>query len=101
MPDDYPSTGTRAAAPLPRQPAGATRSVNVAEVVSEAEIGRLQVLVVAVCALVAILDGFDLQAIAFTGPVIARQWGIEATALGVIFSAAVAGMTLGAAFVGM
>jgi MFS transporter, AAHS family, 4-hydroxybenzoate transporter len=71
------------------------------EVVDQAPIGRLQVLVLAVCALVSILDGFDLQAIAFTGPVIARQWGIEATALGVIFSAALVGMTLGALFIGM
>src|SRR5262249_44867735 len=50
---------------------------------------------------VAILDGFDMQAIAFTGPVIARQWEIEATALGVIFSAALLGMTLGALLIGM
>ncbi|HEV8717845.1 MAG TPA: MFS transporter [Candidatus Binatia bacterium] len=101
MSDDHFSAGTRAAAPLPHRVAGVARSINVAEVVSEAEIGRLQVLVVAVCALVTILDGFDLQAIAFAGPVIARQWGIEATALGVIFSAALVGMTLGAALIGM
>ena len=101
MPDDRFSPGSGAAAPLPRRPAGVARGVNVAEVIDGAEIGGLQVVVVAVCALVTILDGFDLHAIAFTGPVIARQWGIEATALGVIFSAAVAGMTLGAAFIGM
>src|SRR2546422_5412384 len=101
MPDDHFSAGTRAAAPLPHQVAGIARSINVAEVVSEAEIGRLQVLVLAVCALVTILDGFDLQAIAFTGPVIAQQWGIEATALGVIFSSALVGMTLGALLIGM
>jgi MFS transporter, AAHS family, 4-hydroxybenzoate transporter len=101
MPDDRLSAGTRAAAPLPHQVAGVARSINVAEVISEAEIGRLQVLVLAVCALVTILDGFDLQAIAFAGPVIAQQWGIEATALGVIFSSALVGMTLGALLIGM
>jgi AAHS family 4-hydroxybenzoate transporter-like MFS transporter len=101
MPDDRLSVGAGAAAPLPPQVAGVARSINVVEVVDQAPIGRLQVLVLAVCALVAILDGFDLQAIAFTGPVIARQWGIEATALGVIFSAALVGMTLGALFIGM
>jgi AAHS family 4-hydroxybenzoate transporter-like MFS transporter len=71
------------------------------EVVDQEPIGRLQVLVLTVCALVAILDGFDLQAIAFTAPVIAQQWRIEATALGVIFSAALVGMTLGALLIGM
>ncbi len=101
MPDDRFSAGTRAAAPVPHHVAAAARSINVAEVISEAEIGRTQILVLTVCALVAILDGFDLQAIAFTGPVIAQQWRIEATALGVIFSAALVGMTFGAVLIGM
>jgi AAHS family 4-hydroxybenzoate transporter-like MFS transporter len=100
MPEDRLST-TGAATPLPQQVGGVARSINVVEVINEAEIGRLQVLVLAVCALVTILDGFDLQAIAFTGPVIAQQWGIEATALGFIFSAALVGMTLGALLMGM
>jgi MFS family permease len=78
-----------------------TRSVDVAAAIGEAQLGRLQILVLTLCALAAILDGFDLQAIAFTGPVIAQEWGIEATALGVIFSAALAGMTFGALLVGM
>jgi AAHS family 4-hydroxybenzoate transporter-like MFS transporter len=77
------------------------RTVNIAEVIDEAAIGRTQILVLMTCALVAILDGFDLQAIAFTGPVIAQQWKIEATALGVLFSAALAGMTCGAALTGL
>ena len=101
MPDNDLSTGARAAAPLPRQVVGVVRSVNVAEVIGEAQIGRLHILVLIMCALVTVLDGFDLQAIAFTGPVIARQWKIEATALGVIFSAALVGMTLGALLIGM
>jgi AAHS family 4-hydroxybenzoate transporter-like MFS transporter len=101
MPNDHLSTDASAAALLLHQMAGVAKSINVVEVISEAEVGRLQVLVLAVCALVTVLDGFDLQAIAFTGPVIARQWGIEATALGVIFSAALVGMTLGALLIGM
>src|SRR5262249_24087524 len=71
------------------------------EVIGEAEIGRTQILVLTVCALVTILDGFDLQVIAFTGPMIAQQWKIEAPALGVIFSAALAGITLGAVLSGL
>ena len=77
------------------------RQVDVAAVIGEAQLGRMQILVLLLCALAAILDGFDLQAIAFTGPVIAQEWGIEATALGVVFSAALAGMTFGALLVGM
>ena len=77
------------------------RNVNVVEVIDGAQMGRTHLQVLSICALVAILDGFDLQAIAFTGPVIAQQWKIEATALGVIFSAALAGMTCGAALTGL
>ena len=77
------------------------RQVDVAAVIGEAQLGRMQILVLTLCALAAILDGFDLQAIAFTGPVIAQEWDIEATALGVVFSAALAGMTFGALLVGM
>ena len=75
--------------------------VDVAATIGGAQLGRTQILVLTLCALAAILDGFDLQAIAFTGPVIAQEWGIEATALGVVFSAALAGMTFGALLVGM
>lgn len=77
------------------------RHVDIAVVIGEAQLGRTQILVLALCALAAILDGFDLQAIAFTGPVIAREWGIEATALGAVFSAALVGMTFGALLFGM
>ena len=77
------------------------RHIDVVATIGEAQLGRLQILVLSLCALVAILDGFDLQAIAYTGPVIAREWGIEPTALGVVFSAALAGMTFGALLVGM
>ena len=75
--------------------------IDVAATIGEAPLGRTQILVLMLCALATILDGFDLQAIAFTGPVIAQEWGIAATALGFVFSAALAGMTFGALLVGM
>jgi AAHS family 4-hydroxybenzoate transporter-like MFS transporter len=90
-------TGT----PTSHQQIPATRSINIVEVIDGAKIGRTQILVLGVCFLAAIFDGFDLQAIAFTGPVIAQQWRIEPTTLGVIFSAALVGMTFGALFIGL
>ena len=101
MPDDSLSKSARAGTALAHLVATPARNVNIAEVIGEASIGRVQILVLAVCALVTVLDGFDLQAIAFAGPAIARQWKIEATALGVIFSAALLGMTLGAVLIGL
>jgi AAHS family 4-hydroxybenzoate transporter-like MFS transporter len=48
------------------------------------------------CALVAICDGFDTQAIAFVAPVIAKQWGIAPGGFGPVFAAGLVGLALGA-----
>lgn len=58
--------------------------------------GTSQVGVALLCALVAMCDGFDTQAIAFVAPVIAHQWAIEPGAFGPVFSAGLAGLALGA-----
>jgi MFS family permease len=101
MPDHNLFMNTPAEAPTSHYQGPVIRSINVVEVIDEAKIGRTQILVLFVCSLVAIFDGFDLQAIAFTGPVIAQQLRIEATALGFIFSAALMGMTVGALLAGL
>jgi MFS transporter, AAHS family, 4-hydroxybenzoate transporter len=48
------------------------------------------------CALVAVCDGFDTQAIAFVAPVIVKQWGIAPAGFGPVFSAGLIGLALGA-----
>jgi MFS transporter, AAHS family, 4-hydroxybenzoate transporter len=55
-----------------------------------------QLHVAILCALVAVCDGFDTQAIAFVAPVIARQWGVQAASFGPVFSAGLVGLALGA-----
>lgn len=52
----------------------------------------------AVAALMA--DGFDLQAIGFVAPEIARGWGLELAAFAPVFSAALAGSIVGALLAG-
>lgn len=52
--------------------------------------------VAALCALVAVCDGFDTQAIAFVAPVITKQWSSAPAAFGPVFSAGLAGLALGA-----
>lgn len=55
----------------------------------------LHLLVVTVCMLVAFLDGFDVQMIAFMAPAIGREWQVEAEVFGLIFSSGIAGMLVG------
>ncbi len=55
-----------------------------------------QVTAVAICLVINFLDGFDVLAIAFAAPSIAADWSVAPTELGVIFSAGLAGMVVGA-----
>jgi AAHS family 4-hydroxybenzoate transporter-like MFS transporter len=74
----------------------AANTIDVTEVIEEARFGRLQLLILVLCAWIALLDGFDTQAIAYVAPVIAEQWGIAMAGFGPIFGAGLAGLTVGA-----
>ena len=60
----------------------------------------LQWRVVALCWLVNMLDGFDLLAISFTAPAIAKAWQLDPTTLGIVFSSGLVGMTIGSFVLG-
>ncbi|KMO10652.1 MFS transporter, partial [Methylobacterium platani] len=55
-----------------------------------------QVAAVAVCVLICALDGFDVLVVAFTAASIAKDFALKPTDLGLLFSAGLAGMGLGA-----
>jgi AAHS family 4-hydroxybenzoate transporter-like MFS transporter len=74
----------------------AGRDIDLSEVIDAAPISRFQILSIVLCGLVAILDGFDTQAIAFVAPLIARTWSLDVSALGPIFGAGLLGLTIGA-----
>lgn len=57
-----------------------------------------QFLIILICFLLNLADGFDLMAMAMAAPALSADWKIDPTALGVIFSSGLAGMTLGAMF---
>src|SRR5262245_57279405 len=76
-------------------PAIGSGDINVTVLIDESRCSRYQVLVIALCGLIALLDGFDLQAMAFVAPVIAAEWGIPIAGFTVIFAAGLAGLTIG------
>jgi MFS transporter, AAHS family, 4-hydroxybenzoate transporter len=57
-----------------------------------------QILIVAICFILNMNDGIDVLVVSFTGSEIVKELGLSDTALGGIFSAGVAGMTLGCLF---
>jgi benzoate transport len=54
-----------------------------------------QVFAVGLSVLLTALDGFDVLAISFASPGIAKEWGIDRASLGIVLSMEVVGMALG------
>ena len=59
---------------------------------------NLQYSTIFVCFLMNILDGMDVLVISYCAPAIAKSWLVGPEALGAVFSAGLAGMTIGALF---
>ena len=76
-------------------------SHSIPELIDGARITGFQWRIFALCFLVAILDGFDTQAIAFTGPAIIQAFDLRAGALAPILTAGIVGMVLGAMALGL
>ncbi|MFL5309808.1 MAG: aromatic acid/H+ symport family MFS transporter [Myxococcales bacterium] len=71
-------------------------TVNVQEFIDARKLSRFQVKVVALCALIVLIDGFDTQAIGYVAPAIVRSWQVNRAALTPVFSAGLFGLMLGA-----
>lgn len=54
------------------------------------------VFVVALCVLINAIDGFDILALSFAAPVVVREWGLSPEQTGVVFSANLVGIGVGA-----
>jgi MFS transporter, AAHS family, 4-hydroxybenzoate transporter len=70
--------------------------VNVMELIDSQRVSGPQITIVVLCGLIAVLDGFDLQAIGLAAPAMAAALHIAPRALGSVFSAALAGLAVGA-----
>lgn len=71
-------------------------TVDVGALIDSEGIGRAQWTIIGLCGLVALLDGLDLQSIGLAAPGIVAQLHIPPQSLGAVFSAALAGLALGA-----
>ena len=70
--------------------------MNVAGVIDSSGISSLQIRVFVLCALVALLDGFDAQAISFVATALAAKFNVPIGSFGPIFGAGTVGLALGA-----
>lgn len=68
---------------------------DVRAVVREGAMSTFQIVAVVICMAINALDGLDVLATAFTGPVIAKEWLLKPEQLGILLSAGLAGMVVG------
>jgi AAHS family 4-hydroxybenzoate transporter-like MFS transporter len=78
----------------------AARQVDVVKVIDGAAIAKEIGIVVALCAGVSFLDGFDILAISYVAPVLSAAWKLPKEAFGPIFAATYIGAAGGAVFFG-
>lgn len=76
------------------------QTVNVTSVIDQSPLGGFRIVTITLCAIVALLDGFDTQAIAFVASAIASDWKIDVAAFGPVFAAGLFGLMLGALIMG-
>jgi benzoate transport len=70
------------------------------EILDTQPMSRLQIAAVAITIGLNALDGFDVLSISFASPGIAKEWGIDRAALGIVLSMELLGMAVGSIFLG-
>ena len=65
------------------------------ELIDSQPIGSYQKIIIALCMGLMILDGYDIQAMAYAAPLLMEHWHVDKAMLGVVFSAALGGLFVG------
>lgn len=71
----------------------------IATQLDEKPMVRFQWLVVSLCFLINMLDGFDVLVMAFTASSVSSEWGLSGIEIGYLLSAGLVGMALGSLFI--
>lgn len=65
------------------------------EFIDNQPVGYQQKIIIVLCMALMVLDGYDIQAMAYAAPLIMQHWQIDKTVLGVVFSAGLGGLFIG------
>ncbi|HEX3843971.1 MAG TPA: MFS transporter [Steroidobacteraceae bacterium] len=71
-------------------------TVSLESIVDAAALSPRQTLIIVLCSLVVMVDGFNTQSIAFAAPAIVAAWHVPAASFGVVFAAGLLGSLFGA-----
>lgn len=76
-------------------PARDSTPVDVFELIDRQPLRPFQIKVFILCALTAMIDGFDTQCVGFVAPLIMKEWSIDSASFGAIFSVGLLGVLVG------
>lgn len=71
--------------------------MNVRDVIDRSPMTRFQVMVVALCLVMNVVEGFDILVMAFAASGVASEWHLTASQVGLLLSSGLIGMALGSA----
>jgi len=69
--------------------------IDITRVIDSSRLSVYQWGIFFLCGLCLIMDGFDLQAIGFVGPVLRKEWHVPPETMGTLFSSALVGVLFG------
>jgi MFS transporter, AAHS family, 4-hydroxybenzoate transporter len=75
--------------------------LDLESIIDASPVTRFQIVITTLCALVAVLDGYDTQTIAFVAPEIVQRWHVPAWQFGSVFASGLLGGLLGAIVFGI
>jgi AAHS family 4-hydroxybenzoate transporter-like MFS transporter len=76
------------------------KTIDIGDFIDRQNVTALQFLVLTLCTLIALMDGFDTQAIGYVAPAMIKSWAIPKATLAPVFSAGLFGSLLGALIFG-
>src|SRR5260370_15894864 len=74
--------------------------VQVSRLLDERGLSSFQIKLIAWSFFIVLIDGYDIAAIAFAAPSLAKEWALKPGALGPVFSASLIGILFGSAIFG-
>lgn len=74
--------------------------VDVTALINRQKVGKFHILILVLCFLVLVVDGYDAQSIGFAAPALAGAWGVARSSFGPTFAAGLLGLALGALIFG-
>lgn len=73
--------------------------MTIRESIDGSPLSRYQTLVISICLLITLIEGYDLLLMAFSATSVAREWALNGAQVGILLSSIGIGLLLGSAFI--